>query len=134
MGKDPNRLVTDVASYLGASGIGSLSSSGTPGNLYIEYAPDSPKVTTVVFHTGGPSFPGNPMRFPSFSVHHRNTHVSSGLALITSVYSLLDNKWNVLPRVLGRIGADQEPGGYFVDSNGLFIFPLSFRLATTDQR
>ena len=129
MSKDPRLLLTDVASYLATNGVGTI---GT--DLFLQNAPETPKVTTVVFLTGGPSFPDNPTRYPSFSVHHRNTNVSSGLAKATQIHSLLGDRWNVLPTLKGRIATDQAPGAYFVDQNGMFIYGTAYRVITTDQR
>lgn len=129
MGRDSVALVTSIGSYLGANGVGTLGN-----NLWLQYAPDDPITTTVVFHTGGPLLRDSPTRYPGFAVHHRNTNVTSGLATATKISSLLHNRWNVLSGFTGRITADSEAGSYYTDPNGHYVFPLAFSMTTTDQR
>ena len=126
--QDPGLLLTEVASFLGGNGLGTVNT-----NLFKQTMPGTPVVCTVVYHTGGPSFPGNPMHFPTFGIQHRNTHVSSGLATVKAIGNLLNDRWNVLPTIQGKIAITGEMGGYYLDSNGHPIHVLNFAMATTQQ-
>jgi len=126
MAKDPQLLLVELGTYLQTSGVGTLGI-----NLFLGTMPGSPQTGTVIVHTGGFHQPGNPTRFPSFTVQHRNTRVNSGLATVKTIHGLLDNVWNVLPTITGRIVAASEPGASFNDANGHSVFPLNYNLVTT---
>lgn len=130
---DPILLITEIASFLGANGVGTV---GT--NLFKQALPGSNTLpvsvgATVVYHTGGPNFPGNPVHFPTFAIQHRNTHVSSGMAKIREIGNLLNDKWNILATIQGRISITGEVGSYFTDANGHNFFVANFQVITPQQ-
>lgn len=126
--KDIFALATSIASLLEASGIGTR---GT--DLFIQTMPERPKTATAVVMTGGPDLVGNPTRFPSFQILHRNTHIESALPKSVEIRNLFDNKWNVLKEFPGRVVSVSEAGANFKDSAGLSVFPLNFAFTSTTQ-
>jgi hypothetical protein len=128
MPKDIPNLALLIAQYLETQGVGTL---GT--DLFIQTMPEQPVVGTVVVMTGGPVLVGNPTRFPSFQIQHRNTHVASALPKSQEIHNLFDNKWNVLKEFPGRIVLVSEVGAAFKDDGGRVIFPLNYAITSTTQ-
>lgn len=126
MSPTPTLLVTEVASYLGSQGVGTV---GT--NLWAMTMPGTPFVATAVIATGGPDVEGNPTRQQTFQILHRNTHVGSGLVAATTIHSVLNQQWEVLLTARGRIVAVTEPGAYLLDNNGHSVFPMNFVFRST---
>lgn len=109
----------------------SLNVGTVQGNLFPQTLPMSPVVCTAVQLTTSPFNPADPIRQVGFQVIHRNTHIASGLSLVTSVHAYLANGWNVLPTIQGRTVAVNEPGGYVYDDDKRWAyFPLRFVLST----
>jgi hypothetical protein len=81
--------------------------------------PETPFTCTAVLPNGGFSSGGKtPVRYPAFSVVHRGTNLVSVLTLATSLHAALNNSWNALPTLRGRLQAVNEPGDYFYGADG----------------
>lgn len=130
-------LLTEIADYLEANGIGTQSniSSSVQGDLFVVQMPQVPIEATVVAHSGGLALTGDPTRRPAFQVQHRSVDPEAGLRKAVEINTLLDDKFNVLASLTGRITlVGGEPGQSFVDANGHLVFPLSYQFTTTEQR
>lgn len=95
--------------------------------------PSTPYTASLFVLTGGIDRRGNPVKLYSLSALHRNTQLSSGLSAISSIYSALNDEWNLVCPVEGRMSADTVPGSYTRDANDHYIFNLSFTFATVKK-
>jgi hypothetical protein len=121
------RLVGELLTAVASLGGGTV---GT--NLFGLTLPVSPVVCTVVQLYDGPFVASNPTHQAGFTILHRNTHVDSGLTLVTSIHALLRDSWNILPTITGRIEAVNVPNGYvYDDQNRWAYFPLRFVITST---
>jgi hypothetical protein len=105
-------------------------SSFTGTRVFAGTVPASPAVCTAVVPTGGFVRAGDPTRFPTFQVIHRNTNVQSGFSFVNSLHSRLANAWDVLPTITARVEAVTEPGGYAYVNDKLVMFSLNYRLTS----
>lgn len=123
------QVQTSICSLLTVSGVGSLG-----GNLFREHMPESVDIGTVVKMTGGPIDPADPTRRITFQIQHRNTSNAEGLRKATEINSLLNNQWNIIPGIPGRVVSVSEAGPSFTDASGLTVFSLNYVVVTTTQR
>jgi hypothetical protein len=112
-----SELLTTVSS-LGGGTVGT--------DLFGQTLPVSPVVGTAVILTGGFFSADNPTRKSGFQIVHRNTHLSSGTTFVTSIHGALANAWNILPTILGRVEAVNEPGAYAYSADRRALFSLNF--------
>ena len=120
-------LVSELMTMVASLGGGTV---GT--NLFGLTLPVSPVVCTVVQLYDGPFVASNPTHQVGFSIIHRNTHIDSGLTLVSSIHATLRDVSNLLPSITGRIEAVNVPNGYvYDDQNKWAYFPLRFVLTST---
>lgn len=115
-------LCTQVSSYLTTQ----ITSLVIGRNLQAGILPNSPVVVTAVIPTGGPFLPFDSMRYRQFQILHRNTVLSSAMALVNSIWASLDNVYNPFGCDTGRIFPNHEPGPMWRDANMQFIYSLNF--------
>lgn len=123
---DAYNFIVDVTSYLGSQGIGTVGE-----DLFAVTAPSrAGENVTVVYPSGGPNTPGNPVKTPTFAIQHRNKNPGLGLSKVSEINSMLDEAWNKLDRFTGRIVSQSEPGPFVTTSSGLFLFTLNYALTS----
>ena len=127
--KDATLLLNKITDYLAAQGVGTV---GT--DIFLQVLPEKPVTGTVVVLTGGLDLPDDPTRRPGFQVLHRNPNGRLALAKSVEINRLLSGQWNVLSGFPGRITAVSEPGSYFKDEAGNFLYFLNYTLVSTYQR
>lgn len=116
-------LVQDVVTYLVTEGVGT---SGT--DLFVQGLPAKPVNCSAVLTSGGLVDAANPITRPTFQILTRNKSKQTGLIKSREIYTILQNKWNVLSERLGRIEAQGMPGIFFKDDSDNFVYSLNFML------
>ena len=117
-----DELVTAVASLTGTT-------FGT--NLFAHTLPVTPTVCTAVLLSGGFDGVGNPVRYPTFQILHRNTNVQSGSTFVGSLHAGLRDVWNLLPTIKCRIQALSEVGGMGYVGDARPFWSQNYVLSTT---
>ena len=122
------RLLEDIAIYLNTIGI------GTPGQtVFIGNMPNTPVNALGIYSSGGEvSVAGSPVYRPGFQLLLRRSSgdFANASNLADYLFQVLDDKWNVLDRVRGRIIATSAPGVFFRDDSGNLVFSLNFQVIT----
>lgn len=122
-------LLTDVTSFLQTlTGVGTIGKSIFYGTM-----PGSPNECVAVYPTGGYKDPNamDGMWRPQFQIAVRAEGFAAGLQKTQTIWTGLDQVWNGLPMIKGRVTADHEPGVYFRDQNQRFLFTMNFTAFTT---
>jgi len=133
--KDSVKLLQRIRDYLEAEGIGTKPNptTGVVGDLFIQALPDDVENGVVVAHTGGIDLADDPTRRPTFTVQVRNKRGQEGLTKAVAIARLFDNQWNTLSGFPARLTTVVEPGAYFKDDAGRYIYFINVELVTTTQ-
>ena len=126
------RILEDVATYLNTWGISTLGY-----NMFICNMPVSPIKCLSIFSSGGLMAPTNaPYYNPQFQILIRDTAYNTlSLGKLSDyIFTLLNDKWNILPRFKGRVMAMRPPGVNYKDETGNWVYSLEFQaiVAKTD--
>lgn len=120
-------LLNEVATYLQSVAIGVRGKT-----LFVGQIPNSPIGVTVVVGGVGLRDPlETGLRKPSFQVIVRDVVYQSAQDRSDLVRRALDNKWNVLGSIKGRVLAETEGPIAFRDQNNHPSFSHNFALTTT---
>lgn len=118
--------MAEIAQYLHNNTFGVFGSTPT-ANIFLGALPDSPVLAVGLISTGGPVYQGDPLNHCEFQALIRRTKNMDGLQYATTLFNLLDDKWNITPSFSGRIVAQHRPGPFYLSAGGSFVYTLNFR-------
>ena len=113
----------EVGQYLQASGVGTLGTT-----LFVGQFPNSPSNSTALVASGGQkqSEGVDPLYRPTLTILVRRTTKTEAENAATTIFNLLDTKWNILTTYKGRCVPDHLPGPNFLSESGHPIYSLNF--------
>ena len=120
-------LLKQTATYLESNGVGSQALT-----LFYGQLPATPAGVTAILAAPGVREPfESGLRNLSIQVLVRDTTFDVASSRADTVFSLLDNQWNILTTIQGRWMAQNSTGAHFRDTNNFPVFTLNFNLITT---
>jgi len=121
------RLLNDVATY-----VNTQCGAGDWTQVFIGNMPDTPVACVAVYPAESPVLSGEVVQRVGFRLVLRGAPHAypATLRRVELVYEALENKWNQLPNVIGRIAPQHRVGEPFRDSNGNLNWSLAFMCTT----
>jgi len=118
--------LAEIAQYMHSNTLGVFGNTPT-ANIFLGALPDSPVLAFGLFATGGPYYTGDPLNHLELQALIRRTKNIDGLQYATTLFNLLDDKWNITPSFNGRITPQHRPGPFFISAAGYPVYTLNFR-------
>ena len=116
------QFISAVASYLQTStSVGTLAV-----NIFTGIMPNTPVSCTAVYAQSGPITPGDPTVHPSLQILTRDSTYFASHSRAETIHNALNEKWNILTSIPGRLVAQHEVGPFFRDGNNNVVFTLNF--------
>lgn len=126
-------FLTDVATYLAANGVGSVSGSV---NIFAGQLPATPdNAVGIIGNSGEAPNPYVPqLLYPRFQITIRNTDYDTGWQKLRAIRDLLHGKFGLQFTNFHALSiyADAEGGALGEDTNGRHVFSINFRAEVRD--